>query len=391
MKLLLLTNKPFLPTVDGGTSATRAFINDLLSENFSVKHVTFSSEKHPFDNSLFAQEPWALLNTISIPVKLKVNPFGAILALIRGKSYQLARFESIKMAEIVKELTSQSKYEFVILDSLYSAQMIELFKTFSPESKFILRSHNVESKLTEGKARETKNLFSKFYLTVLSKQLKKREKEILKHCDLVLSISDDDTQTFQSWGNAQIKTLPFFPEQSDYMWKDNPNSFIHFGAMNWQPNIEAYSKLKNILFPEIVKSCPESILKVAGSFMDSLPASNNPAIQQLGFVKNKYEFLANNGILLAPVGSGSGVRVKIIEALSIGVPVITTETGAKGIPTENNNGLIICQSDEEFIKKAIELAGSSEKRELLSKSALLFFQKWRSDYSLKTIFANDVR
>ena len=123
--------------------------------------------------------------------------------------------------------------------------------------------------------------------------------------------------------------------------------------------------------------------------MRYLPASENDSIHHLGFVDNKFEFLANNGILLAPIKSGSGVRIKIIEALSIGVPVITTEIGAKGIPAQDNFGLWVCKTDKEFVENSIVLAQNKEKRQELSKQAMEFYNDWRSNFSLKTIFAND--
>lgn len=391
MKVLLLTNKPFLPTIDGGTSATKAFINQLIDEEFEISYLTFSSEKHPFDKALFEQKEWKQIRAKNVPIVLKINPVEAIKALVKRISYQLTRFENFEMVKLFQEITNKENFDYIVLDSLYSAQMIEKLKKSAPNSIFILRTHNVESKLTVEKAKNQSNPLNKLYLSILAKQLEKREKEIIKQFDKVLSISEDDTNLFLSWGNKNIITLPFFPEKTNYSWQDSPDSFMHFGAMNWQPNIESYSHLAKEIFPEINRSCPTTQLKVAGSFMGNIPPSDNTAIHIVGFVENKFEFLANNGILLAPVKSGSGVRVKIIEALSIGVPVVTTEIGAQGIPVQNNFGLIVCKSDTEFIQKSIELARSQEKREELSKQALEFYTDWHSNFSLKTIFASHDR
>ena len=245
MKVLLLTNKPFLPTIDGGTSATNAFVSQLIDEGFEIKHLTFSSEKHPFASKLFEQKEWKQIRTVNVPIILKLKPFEALKALLKDVSYQLSRFESKIMLDIFQELTNRENFDFVILDSLYSAQMIEKLKKFAPKSKFILRTHNVESNLTKDKAENHSNRLNKLYLSILAKQLEKREKEIINQFEIVLSISEDDSNSFRSWGNKNIQTLPFFAEKSNVKWIDKPDSFMHFGAMNWQPNVEAYMQLAN--------------------------------------------------------------------------------------------------------------------------------------------------
>jgi len=391
MKTLLVTNKPFLPAIDGGTAASESFVKNLLSEKVEIKHLSFSSEKHPFDKKLYETDEWNTLKTESISIHLKPSLIGAVQAIVFGKSYQLSRFESKEMLTAFEKSVNGCFFDFIVLDSLYSAQMIERLKKLAPNSKFVLRMHNVESKITDQKAKIEKKWFKRSYLKLLAYQIKKREKSILHQCDLILSISEEDCNVFRSWTNSRIITLPYFPSQKNLKWTDKPDSFMHFGAMNWHPNLMSYERLRDKLFPLILEACPNSNLKIAGSFMDSLEVPSNSRIELLGFVADKFEFLSTNGILLAPIESGSGVRVKIIDALSIGVPVITTTAGAQGIPLKNNEGLIICNTDEEFILQAVALSRDKNKRIALSQKALDFYNNWYSAYSLSNLIRDNVR
>lgn len=390
MKALLLTNKPFLPVIDGGTAASESFANQLIQEGFDLTYLTFNSEKHSFKPNLFLTEPWKNLNAQNILLHLKPNFYGAIKSIIGNKSYQLSRFESQEMLHKLSEQIDTHNFEYIIFDSLYAAQMIEEIKLLSPNSKFILRAHNVETLLAVQKIDLEKNWLKKKYLKILSTQLLKREKEIVKETDLVLAISENDALEFKSWNLSAITTLPYFPLYNTSHWIDRPNTLMHFGAMNWQPNVLAYKKLTSQIFPEIVKVCPQAKLVVAGSFMDSIETKDSSNIEHLGFVKDKFEFLANNGILLAPIANGSGVRIKLIEALSIGVPIITTKEGAMGIPVKDNYGLLVCESEEDFIEKSIELLLDKSKRKKLSDEAKDFYQKWHSNFSLVKIFQENV-
>ncbi len=391
MKTLLVTSKPFLPSIDGGTAASESFVKNLLSEKFEIKHLSFSSEKHPFDKKLYETDEWNTLKTESISIHLKPNLIRACQAIILGKSYQLSRFESKEMLTAFKKSINTCFFDFIVLDSLYSAQMIEKLKRLAPDTKFILRMHNVESKITHQKARLEKKWWKRSYLKLLAHQIKKREKRILHQCDLILSISEEDCIIFRSWTSSRVITLPYFPSQKELKWSDTPDSFMHFGAMNWNPNVMSYEKLRDKLFPRILEACPNSKLKVAGSFMESLEALNSSQIELLGFVPDKFEFLSTNGILLAPIETGSGVKVKIIDALSIGVPVITTAAGAQGIPVNNNDGLIVCKTDEEFILQAIALSRDKNKRTELSQKASDFYTNWHSSYSLSNLIRDNVR
>ncbi len=388
MKALLVTNKPFLPVIDGGTAASESFAKQLIHDGFEIEYITFYSEKHNFDPILFNAEHWNSINPLGISLKLKPNLIDATKCLLKNKSYQLARFESYDFIQILQQ--KKINFDFIIFDSLFSAQMIEKVKRLYPKAKIILRAHNVEHIISEQKLLSEKNAIKKIYLGILSKQLKKREIEIINQCDLVLSISEKDNEIFLKYTLKKCTTLPYFPKNERDHWVDTPNRFMHFGAMNWQPNVISYEKLVSKIFPKILKKCPEAKLKIAGSFMESIKISSNPNFEYLGFVDDKYQFLASKGILLAPIENGSGVRIKIIEALSIGVPIITTSIGAQGIPVENNHGLIICDTDEEFIEKSIELCHDHSKRMELSKAALDFYAKWQNSFSLKNLILENV-
>ncbi len=386
MKVLLLASKPFLPVLDGGNEASRALAQELLLADFELKAITFSSEKHPFHPELFNQGGWQKLQIEHFPVSLYMNPLKALLGLLSGTSYNLSRFSSKAWLSRIKTLLRENDFDIILFDSLFSAGDFEAIRSFSPNSKFIIRTHNVESNIWREKA-ENETLFpKKKYLSILASQLDKREKEILSKMDNVLPISLEDLHVFNSWGIQKTTLLPYFPEVGKGKYNSSTSNLIFMGSMNWQPNVEAHDQLVQSIFPEITEQFPNIKLLFAGGQQDQLKKSYAKNIEYRGFVDDKVTFLTENGILLAPIQSGSGVRIKIIEALSLGVPVVTTVKGAEGIPFESGDGIFIAKNEKEFIEFASKLILNEDVRKETSSKAITNLENWKRKYDLKSIF-----
>jgi glycosyltransferase involved in cell wall biosynthesis len=386
MKVLLLQCKPFLPVLDGGNEASRALTADLLTDGYQVDCLTFSSNKHPFHPELFLKTPWNSLKIDHVPISLKTTPIPALKALLNGKSYNLSRFSSPLWDEKLKEKARKEKYDLIVMDSLFSANEIEKIKGWFPSSQYFLRAHNVEAALWAEQAENESSIFKKLYLTILAKQLKKREKEILLQVDLILPISTPDQIAIENIVSTKTHLLPYFPEVQEQIPIKSNGNFFFIGSMNWRPNIEAHELLAEVILPEIHKTLPNTTLTFAGSSQNEITHNNQKQIQYAGFVEDKSSFMRHSGILLAPIQSGSGVRIKLLEALSLGIPIITTKKGAEGIPFENKNGWLIAENHKEFVEMAIQLSENVSLRNEFSLRGPKNIQELKSKYDLKSIF-----
>jgi glycosyltransferase involved in cell wall biosynthesis len=139
------------------------------------------------------------------------------------------------------------------------------------------------------------------------------------------------------------------------------NKFCFLGSMNWKPNIEAVDLLLNKIFPKILENIPNAELHLAGSFMsDKLLNLKQKNVFIHGKVTDVKAFLSENGILLVPLKSGSGIRIKILEALALGVPVVSSKVGFEGIPIKNEIHGMIANRTKDFVAAAVLLAKNSE-------------------------------
>ncbi len=371
MKILYITNKPVYPKIDGGCVAMENFLQNLLFQDCNVTHIAISTQKHPFDKMDYPKAILQRIKCSSVEIDTRIKPINALFSLFKKSSYHIDRFYSPALIQKIKELLHQQSFDCIILDSLYSTAHLPEIKSLFRGNIFI-RTHNVESEIWRDLAQNEKNSIKKLILGKLAKDLKLYEIKTLNKADGIISISKDDVSIFERIGVSTKKcvvsvSIPTNNVVNNY----EANDLFHIGAMNWKPNKEATDRLIN-LFPNISNQT-NSKLHLAGShFPENMKVSGEITIH--GFVENIFEFAIECGILITPIISGSGVRIKILEMMSAGIPVITTEKGAAGIEYQSKDCLIIADTDQQIVSESILLIKNKERRMEIGKNSRSYIQ-----------------
>jgi glycosyltransferase involved in cell wall biosynthesis len=381
MRILYLTNKPIFPLLDGGCKAMNQMMKCLLANKYSLRHICISTQKHPFDITAYPTDITEKVNIESVTINTEIKKIQAIKHLFNRRSYNIARFDSPVMHQKLVNELQNTTYDLIILESLFLSPYIDTIKRHS-KARIILRTHNVEHKIWENLAENERNIFKKIYLKRLSKDLKKSELSDLNKVDLIATITEEDKQSFHRAGIlSKIVTIPVSLGQKVIPVEFDTTKICFIGAMNWHPNKEALDWLIHSIFPEVKRKHPQIELHVAGSFMDNYTINNQTeGIFFHGFVDDADAFLASNGLLILPIKSGSGVRIKLLEAMASGIPVITTSKGAEGIDAKD--AFYLANTTEEFAEGITILLTSGELRKDLSEKSIAFI---RENYSVETV------
>lgn len=383
MKALYLTNKPIYPKIDGGCVAMDNFLKCLLQSGVEVKHMCISTNKHPFDIKSYPEEYQSKLNIVNHHIDTDVTPSRVIKGLFQSGSYNINRFNCPELQDRIELELEQSDVDVVILESLFTTTYINPIR-FKSKARIFVRTHNIEHKITEDLAKHASGL-KKMYITKLAKDLKEYELNALNKVDGIFSISKDDSDHMKVLGiNTPIQTIGVAIPQPDIMNNYEGKSIFHLGSMNWQPNIEAVTRLIN-LFPGIRKSVPNCELHVAGS-ADNGEFKTQPDQEVYfdGFVENINTYAIKQGVLVSPIISGSGVRIKILEMMSVGIPVVTTKLGASGIDYTSSKCLVTAETDQELIDSSIELIQNKELRKEIGQNAIEYIRKNHNIESIST-------
>jgi len=200
--------------------------------------------------------------------------------------------------------------------------------------------------------------------------LQKEEEEFIRMVDGIISISPSDTFYFNGKSKAKIfQYLPGFPFRIREKSKLQPMRMFHIGSMEWDANNEAVEWFLRKVWPLVLSVYPEAEFHVAGK---GLSASDNrffmKGVYNHAEVENAEEFMINHGVCVVPLKAGSGIRMKLLQAMSLGIPCVSTTIGVQGIEL-NNNPVLIADDAKTFAKQVVSLLSDHRKAIELGKIA----------------------
>ena len=356
MKILQLCHKSPLPTIDGGCIAIHNITKCLLESGMDVKVVAVATPKHPYVVSAFSKSYLTKTRFESVFIDTTPHKIEALKTLFTGKSYQIERFYHKNMASKLTEILKGEDFDIIHVESIYMAPYIPLLRKYS-KAKILLRLHNIEHQIWERLSENEHNPIMKLAYRVNAHQLKRVERRILHEVDGYMSISEPDYQYFHETApDVPGIVIPFGLdvdnydlEDDDYIATDQPTLF-HLGSMNWSPNVEGILWFLEEVWPEILLAHPDLTFTLAGhDIPDSIRNRHDTTVTVMGAVPNANEFMMDYDIMVVPLLSGSGIRIKIVEAMALGRVVITTSIGAEGLDVQDGKHLFIANTPEEFV------------------------------------------
>lgn len=359
MKILQLTNRIPFPLNDGGNLAVHAITEGFLQAGVSLSMLAMNTTRHWIDIDSLSPLYKQIQHFKTVKVDNRIKPLDALLNLFKGSSYNIDRFISKEYNRELIDLLQEESFDIVHLEGLFLVPYIKTIRKYS-KAKIVIRQHNIEFYIWERLAAKAKNPIKKAYLSLLAKRLRKFEIEHINDYDLIVPISEKDEKTYLTLGakkplflhpfGIEIEKIPFY--SSDAL----PLSLYHIGAMDWLPNQESVHWLLEKVMPLVNEQLPETKLYLAGRNMPDYYTKHNwKNVEVLGEVPDAAAFERDKSILVVPLLSGGGVRIKIFQAMAMGKTVITTSIGVEGIAAENNKEVFIADTPENFARKIIEV------------------------------------
>lgn len=354
--------------VDGGCVAISSVLKSLLSsKNIDVFHFALSTHKHPFDASNYPETWCSRMKMDAQFINTKTDLFGAIFHLFKNKSYNISRFYDKKVAARIEEIINEQNTDVVFCESIYTLPYIDLFKKY--KLKIILRAHNVEHEIWKQLGEQSGFPLKKWYYNKLSTQLKRYELKQLKRVDGIIAISEEDALFFQQFEpNVRVTAIPTAVKTNFSEPDYKLNDFYFLGAMDWKPNQEGVDWLLKEVLPEGIKG---STLSIAGKSL-AKNEIDHPSVICEGEIQNALTFIQSHGICLIPMHSGSGIKIKLLENLAMGKPIITTSEGVRGVNVAHNKEVMIADDPESFREAMYTMHMESSKREFLGQAGKKF-------------------
>jgi len=355
LKVLIIGSRIPWPLNDGGAIATYNLLKGLSELGIEVHYLSLNTKKHFVNDATIAKE-FSFLKVIKpFTIDTGISPINVLLNVFQTSSYNIDRFTSLEFRDSIQAYIKENNFDLIHFEGLFVSQYIELIKTNTPT---LLRQHNIEFHIWKTLANTTQFIPKKIYLNFLANRLEKFEKRIIQKFDAIVSITEEDnhfisTQKFkglQCTIPAGIEIKENKDSNIDYL------SIYHIGSMEWMPNKEAMAWFHNEIWPKVTSKNKDVKFYMAGKNMaESYHTWNTDQFIVAGEVKDQEVFKFNKSILAVPLKSGSGIRIKTIEAMLAKKAIVTTSQGALGLPIKDYEHCLIADEAKDFAQAIVTL------------------------------------
>ncbi|WP_295653322.1 glycosyltransferase family 4 protein [uncultured Mucilaginibacter sp.] len=360
MKILILSNRVPFPQNGGYPIVVRNTILGLVNEGHEVSVFTLNNKKQLTD----IQTNDELINRIhyqSYDIDISISAWDIFINLFRKKTYSIDRFYDIGFERLLITELKQKKYDIIQFEGLFMSSYVAAIRKNST-AKLIYRAHNIEHLIWQRLSEQKNDPFKKTYLSLLAKRIKTFELMYLESFDAIAALTQQDKQQMLKFGTQiPIRVLPVGIDISRYKPDYNKTEFpslFFLGALDWMPNREGMEWFLENFSTELTEGDLRVKFYVAGHNIpddfDDYQVLGKIFIQ--GEVDDALEFVNSKAIMIVPLLSGGGMRVKIVEAMAMQKCIITTSLGAEGLRYQHGYNILIADNRNEFhdaIKRCI--------------------------------------
>lgn len=378
MNILWVKSGPLFPLDSGGKKRTHAMLEE-ISRQHDVTYLALLAEGqalHPDeeDASYAAEKVWLPWH------ETPKRSWRFACALLRNFlfssfPYALEKYLSKPMMRWLESELASDRFDLVICDFLIPAPNFRHLKTGVP---LILFQHNMEAMIWKRLAESSSNPIKRFYLNNQFQRFSKWERQLSQLFDGVITVSDDDSRYARDHYQldnvrGHVPTgvdVDFFAPRKEILSDDGVIGFL--GSMDWLANMQAVEFFVREVYPRIKLGLPEVRFVVIGrnppkSILDL--AQNDLSITVTGSVEDVRPYLKACDLMVVPLLTGGGTRIKILEAMAMGVPVISTTIGAEGLELKSGVHLEIADHANEFADVTIDLLSDKQRRQTLADTA----------------------
>lgn len=344
MRLLQLTPKPPYPPHDGGALAAAHFAELWKSAGWRACNLTMSTYKHPHDPTYPAP-----IELFPVAVDTRPTPLGALRNLLSQRPYHIDRFQSEAYRQALKELIQTFQPDLIQVESPYLTPYIETLPIPA-----VYRLHNLEWQIWQRYAQE-KRWPLRPYFSLQAKRIARYEQTALHAYAGLLPISDKEAEWARRVGfTGPMEILPFGIEVQAYPYtppQNDPPTIGFIGGLDWLPNQEGIVWFLEKVWPAFRKKHRQAQLFIAGRNCPKwLYRYADAQTHILGTVPDAKAFLQAHPIFIAPLFSGSGIRIKLIEAFATGRAIVATPIAAESLLYETGKHLLLAETPQAFVE-----------------------------------------
>lgn len=372
MNVLVISQRKILPTLDGALIGSLGLIKYLKDMGANTTLVTF------VENENYSKTERAeLLKYVSELYSCQLKWTSTALNLSLKYPNNVRKYTRRAMTNLIKQIKAKRQFDVVIIDHL---QLFEYAKLFDKE-RIVLHTHNVESNIWEEYAKKCRGVV-RILVTRSARMTYDYECQAFVSADGVTACSDTDLEVFKRMapkinGVVMHSYNKFDRVKTEEDVLHRTNKIVFVGSYGWYPNQAAARFLAKELMPELVKRIPDIQLFLVGKDpTDEIReyGEGNLHITVTGTVDSIDPYLKEADVFVNAVTEGSGINIKMVEAMGKGIPIVSSVYGCRGIDTSETEAFKTYSTVKECVARIIELLENREAAYEMTLSARKYYE-----------------
>jgi len=357
MNVLLLTQVlPYPP--DSGPKVKTWNVLKYLAERYKVTLVSFVRGDQSADVA-HLQRYCRAVHTVPMERGVVRDGLAMVRSMLTGQPWMMVRDDRMVMRRLVDRLAAGGSFDVLHADQLNMAQYAERV----PGAFKVLDAHNALWLLYK---RLWETMSPGLRKSLLGRDwplLRAYEGRMVHEFDAVLAVSHEDKAALQEAAGqpVDITVIPIAIDTDEVtvVARDaEPRHILHIGTMYWPPNIDGVLWFAQEVYPLIRQQRPDVCFDIVGARPPQEIAALNgdrTGINVTGYVADPTPYLQRAALMVVPLRAGGGMRVKILNAMAQGIPIVSTTLGAEGIGVADGENILIADTPADFAAAVLRL------------------------------------
>ena len=372
MKICWIKAGGLVPLDFGGRIRSFQMVKALARRN-EVTLITFYREQpndeHPRLKDLFTK---LVLYPMRLPASRSPRDFLLYLSsLTTGLPHSMVKYYTPGLRRVVQEAL-RDPFDVIVCDFIYPAGLL----SWNGSSRIVLFTHNVEAETWERQSKVGRTWMERWSSHLEWRAMTKAEEKYTRLADHVVAVSERNKDFFAQYIPRERITVVPTGVDSDYFRPspeaERPNQVVFTGSYDWMPNRDAAEWYFQEILPEIRKEIPDLVSWMVGKEPSARMrqfAESDPAYRVTGRVDDVRSYIAQCPVYVVPMRSGSGTRLKVFEAMAAGKAIVSTKTGAEGLPVQHEQNILLADSAYELARQVVRAMRDEPLRRRLGAAA----------------------
>ncbi|MEW6209038.1 MAG: glycosyltransferase family 4 protein [Acidobacteriota bacterium] len=386
MRILYFAPRECLPPNTGAKLRNYHLARE-LGRTAEVTYLGFRDE-----GSASSQEMSACNRVISVEHKGGYSFAKMVRGLIGRTPLPVLNYTTREMKEELRWLLVENDFDAIQVEGIHLLSYLPIIRSASSRAVIVCDWHNIESELMRRYSQQTTGA-RKFYARVTARKLEEMERRAMREFDAHTVVSERDrnrlleiaprARVFLIENGVDTKHYSDDEIERAYLsWSQRSdaaerNRLLFVGSMDYHANIDAVVSFAHSVWPAIQSRHPRLIFTIVGRnpSPEVRSLTEIPNVEVTGTVEDTRPYYREALASLVPLRVGSGSRLKILESMAAGVPVISTRLGAEGLDVTDGENILIAETAEEFSRAIADLSRDDSLRSKLKEAGRSLVQK----------------